>query len=114
MVDTLEQAVTPKGYRYSLDLTCVATTYGWTYKMKKKSEAETILMSFIESADRSINPLKIIRFLTSDHGGEFTSNRFRGFLSAKGIYQRTAPARTPNYNEQERHNRSLKEKQRAL
>jgi hypothetical protein len=113
-VDTTEQARTPAGYRFSLDMTCVGSTFGWTFKMKKKSEAPIVLRNFVESADRSIHSLGSIRFLTSDHGGEFLSSEFSNYLKSKGIFHKTGPARTPNYNEQERHNRTLGEKQRAL
>jgi hypothetical protein len=90
------------------------STFGWTFKAKHKSDAPTILKNFVESSDRSIHSLKAIRFLTSDHGGEFVSKDFSAFLRMKGIFQKTGPPRTPNYNEQERHNRTLAEKQRAL
>jgi hypothetical protein len=113
-VDTSDQVSTPAGYKHSLDLTCVASTYGWSMKMKAKSDAPALLKDFIENADRSVYVLKVVRFLTSDHGGEFTSNDFEEFLSSKGILHKTGPRRTPNYNEQERHNRTLNERQRAL
>jgi hypothetical protein len=62
----------------------------------------------------SVNDLRTIRFLTSDHGGEFTSTSFEIFLRDKGIIYQTGPANTPNYNPQERHNRTLNQKQRVL
>jgi hypothetical protein len=113
-VDSSEQVPTPKGFRYSLDITCVGTTYGWTYPMKRKSDSEQLLKSFIEQADRSIHDTKVIRFLTSDHGGEFTSSAFENFLKERGIIHQTGPPDTPNLNPQERHNRTLNQKQRAL
>ena len=82
--------------------------------MKYKSEAPTVLRNLIESSDRSVHSLKVVRFLTSDHGGKFTSNNFESYLQQKGIQHKTGPARTPNYNDQERHNQTLNNKQRAL
>jgi hypothetical protein len=82
--------------------------------MKRKSDAEAFIRSFIERSDRSIHDLKVIRFLTTDHGGEFTSSSFEEYLQAKGIIHQTGPPNTPNYNPQERHNRTLNQKQRAL
>ena len=67
--------------------------------MKFKSEAPTVLRNFIESCDRSVHSLKLIRFLTSDHGGEFTSNSFENYLREKGINHKTGPARTPNLSD---------------
>jgi hypothetical protein len=113
-VDVSDQSPTPRGFRYSLDISCVGTTFGWTFAMKRKSDSEAFLRSFIERSDRSIHELKTIRFLTSDHGGEFTSTSFENYLSEKGIVHQTGPANTPNYNPQERHNRTLNQKQRAL
>jgi hypothetical protein len=82
--------------------------------MKRKSDSESILRSFIEQSDRSVHEMKTIRFLTSDHGGEFTSSNFEQFLQDKGILHQTGPANTPNLNPQERHNQTLNQKQRAL
>jgi hypothetical protein len=113
-VDTSEQMPTPRGFRYSLDMTCVGTTYGWTFPMRNKSDSEGLLKSFIEKSDRSIHHFKTIRFITSDHGGEFTSSSLQNFLREKGIIHQTGPANTPNLNPQERHNRTLNQKQRAL
>jgi hypothetical protein len=82
-VDSSDQVATPRGFRYSLDLTCVGTSYGWTFAMKRKSDSEGILKSFINEADRSVHTTKVIRFLTSDHGGEFTSSSFETFLQER-------------------------------
>ena len=79
--------------------------------MKKKSDADQILRNFIESSDRSMHSIKTIRFLISDHGGEFTSTDFEEYLSDKGIMHKTGPRKTPNYNNQERHNRTLNDRQ---
>jgi hypothetical protein len=84
-VDVSDQVSTPKGFKYSLDLSCVGTTFGWTFAMRRKSDTEGILKSFIERSDRAIHDLKVIRFLTTDHGGEFTSSSFESFLTQKGI-----------------------------
>jgi hypothetical protein len=92
-VDCSDQVATPRGFKYSLDISCVGTTYGWTYPMRRKSDSEEILRSFINESDRSVHDMKVIRFLTSDHGGEFTSSNFENFLQERGIIHQTGPAK---------------------
>jgi hypothetical protein len=81
-----------------------------------KSEAEVVLIDFIESSDSlHITPCKVLFASNFRSWREPRLQQFRGISRGKRYsFTKQGRARTPNYNDQERQNRTLGEKQRAL
>ena len=62
------------GYRYFLTFTDDLSRYGYIYLMKHKSETFEKLKEFHSEVENHRN--KKIKFLRSDHGGEYLSYEF--------------------------------------
>ena len=62
------------GYRYFLTFTDDLSRYGYIYLMKHKSETFEKLKEFQSEVENQCN--KKIKFLRSDHGGEYLSYEF--------------------------------------
>ena len=55
-------------------------------------------MTLIASLNNTTQPPGRVETLTTDHGGESTSNNFQQWLKQHGIFHLTAPREEPNYN----------------
>uniref|UniRef100_A0A2N9I881 Integrase catalytic domain-containing protein n=1 Tax=Fagus sylvatica TaxID=28930 RepID=A0A2N9I881_FAGSY len=84
---------TVEGYRYFLTLVDDCTRTTWIYLMKLKSEARSLLQSFITMIKTQFNcQIKIVR---SDNGQEF---QMPIFFSSKGITHQHSCVETPQQN----------------
>ena len=88
----------PDGHVYSLNAICKATGKRWRSGGRFKSDAAQFLQHLIARLNNTIVPAGFVETLTSDHGGEVTSNEFQHWLRVQGIFHMTAPRREPNYN----------------
>ncbi len=81
--------------------------------LKQKSDAFQMLKWYVARVEKEIG--KILKYLRSDRGGEFTSNEFEIFCNDKGIKRQTSSPRTPPQNEiAKRRNRSVIDYARTL
>ena len=94
------------GYRYFLTFTYDLSKYGYIYLMKHKYET---FEKFKESQSEVENHHnKKIKFLRSDHGGEYLSYEFGLHIKQCGVVSQFTPPRTPqHYGVSERRNRTL-------
>ena len=94
------------GYRYLLTFTDDLRRYGYIYLMKHKSETFEKFKEFQSEVENHRN--KKIKFLRSDHGGEYLSYEFGLHLKQCGIVSQLTPSRTPQHNGVSEHrNRTL-------
>ena len=94
------------GYRYFLTLTDDLSRYVYIYLMKHNSETFEKFKEFHSEVENHRN--KKIKFLQSDHGGEYLSYEFGAHLRQCGIVSQLKPPRTPQCNGvSERRNRTL-------
>jgi hypothetical protein len=93
-------------YRYFLTSTDDLSRYRYVYLMKHKSETFEKFKEFRNKVENHRN--RKIKFLRSDHGGEYLSYDFLAHLKASGIVSQLTPPRTPQRNGvSEHHNRTL-------
>ena len=85
------------GYRYFMTVTDDLSRYGYIYLMKHKSEIFENFKEFQIEVENHRN--KKIKFLCSDHGGEYLSYEFGLYLKQCGTPQRNGVS--------ERRNRTL-------
>src|ERR1044072_1371206 len=77
-------------YKYVMTLLDDHTSYGWTYKLKNKSDAIHALCNWLAYVDTHFG--KKPKAFMSDFGGEFTSKEFVDELNKRGIeIRRSAP-----------------------
>src|SRR6266511_1865902 len=101
------------GYLYFLTFTDDLSRYGYIYLMKHKSERFEKFKEFQSEVENHRN--KKIKFLRSDRGGEFLSNKFGLHLKQCGIVSQLTPPGTPQHNGvSERRNRTLLDKVRSM
>src|SRR4051812_41877090 len=94
------------GYRYVLTFMDDLIRYGYIYFMKHKSETSEKFKEFQSEVDNQRN--KKIKFLRSDHGGEYLSYEFGEHFKECGILSELTPAGTPQRNGVSAlHNRTL-------
>ena len=93
------------GYRYFLTFTDDLRRYGYIYLIKHKSETFEKFKEFQSEVENHRN--KKIKFLRSDHRGEYLSYEFGLHLKQCGIVSQLTPPGTPQCNGvSERHNRT--------
>jgi len=115
-VDTWGPYKTPthNGFRYFITIVDDFSRATWTYLLSTKSNAFTILQSFIHMVERQFNSnIKIIR---TDYAFELGSGKLQyEFFISKGIVQQTTCVHTPQQNGiVERKHKHLLETSRAL
>ena len=101
------------GYHYFLTFIDDLRRYGYIYLMKHKSETFEKFKEFQSDVENHHN--KKIKFLRSDHGGEYLSYEFGLHLKQCGIVSQLTRSRTPQHNGvSERHNRTLLDMVRSM
>ena len=81
------------GYRYFLTFTDDLSRYGYIYLMKHKFETFEKFKEFQSEVENHCN--KKIKFLQSDHGGEYLSYEFGLHVKQCGIVSQLTPPGTP-------------------
>src|SRR5215216_2315896 len=81
------------GYRYFMTFTDDLSRYGYIYLIKHKSETFEKFKEFQSEVQN--HPNKKIKFLRSDHGGEYLSYEFGFHLKQCGIVSKLTPPGTP-------------------
>src|SRR3954447_18732207 len=101
------------GYRYVLTFTDDLSRYGYIYLMKHNSETFEKFKEFQSEVENQLN--KKIKFLRSDHGGEYLSYEFGMHLKKCGILSQLTPPGTPQRNGVSEHqNRTLLDMFRSM
>jgi len=101
------------GYRYFVTFTDDLSRYGYIYLMKHKSETFEKFKEFQSEVENHRN--RKIKFLRSDHGGEYLSYEFGSHMRECGIVSQLTPAGTPQRNGvSERRNRTLLDMVRSM
>ena len=101
------------GYHYFLTFTDDLSRYGYIYLMKHKSETFEKFKEFQSEVENHHN--KKIKFLQSDHGGEYLSYEFGTHMKQCGIVPQLTPAGTPQQNcVSEHRNRTLLDMVRSM
>jgi transposase InsO family protein len=101
------------GYFYFITFTDDLSRYGYIYLMKHKSKTFEKFKEFQNEVENHRN--KRIKFLWSDHGGEYLSHEFGQHLSDRGIISQLTPPRTPQRNGvSERRNQTLLDMVRSM
>jgi hypothetical protein len=80
-------------YRYFVTFTDELSRYGYIYLMKHKSEMFKKFKEFQSEVENHRN--RKIKFLRSDHGGEYLSYEFGTHMRECGIVSQLTPAGTP-------------------
>ena len=83
-------------YRYFLTFIDDLSRYGYIYLMEHKSETFEKFKEFQSEVENHRN--KKIKFLRSDHGGEYLSYEFGLHLKQCGIVSQLTPPGTPQHN----------------
>src|SRR6266496_1585355 len=100
-------------YRYFLTFTDDLSRYGYIYLMKHKSKTFEKFKEFQSEVENHRN--KKIKFLPSDHGGEYLSYKFGLHLKQCGIVSQLMPPGTPQGNGvSERRNHTLLDMVRSM
>ena len=71
---------TVDGFKYSFNAICKKTRKRWRASGKLKSESSVFLMHLIANLNNTTQPPGRVEALTTDHGGESTSNSFQQWL----------------------------------
>ncbi|KAJ9553556.1 hypothetical protein OSB04_017601 [Centaurea solstitialis] len=101
------------GYRYFITFTDDFSKFGYVYLMRHKSEAFEKFKEFQNEVQNQLD--RKIKFLRSDHGGEYLSQEFDRHLSECGIVSQLTPPHTPLMNGvSERRNRTLLDMVRSM
>ena len=87
---------TRSGYRYFLTFTDDLSRYGYIYLMEHKSEIFEKFKEFQSEVENHRNTK--IKFLRSDHRGEYLSYEFGLHLKQCGIVSQLTPPGTPQRN----------------
>ena len=100
-------------YHYFLIFTHDLSRYEYIYLMKHKSETFEKFKEFQSEVENHRN--KKIKFLQSDHGGEYLTYEFGLHLKQCGIVSQLTPPGTPqHYGVSERCNRTLLDMVRSM
>ena len=101
------------GYHYFLTFIDDLSRYGYIYLVKHKYETFEKFKEFQKEVENHCN--KKIKFLRSDHGGEYLSYEFGKHLEDCGIVSQLTPPGTPQHNGvSERRNRTLLDMVRSM
>src|SRR3954464_2916749 len=101
------------GYRYFVSFTDDLSRYGYMYLMKHKSETFENFKEFQNEVENHRN--RKIKFLWSDHGGEYLSYEFSAHMKECGIVSQLTSAGTPQCNGVSEHrNRTLLDMVRSM
>ncbi|KAJ9566522.1 hypothetical protein OSB04_002488 [Centaurea solstitialis] len=101
------------GYRYFITFTDDFSRYGYVYLMRHKSESFERFKEFQNEVQNQLD--KRIKFLRSDRGGEYLSDKFDNHLMECGIVSQLTPPYTPQMNGvSERRNRTLLDMVRTM
>ena len=101
------------GYRYFLTFTDDLSRYGYIYLMKHKFETFEKFKEFQSEVENHRN--KKIKFLWSDHGGEYLSYEFGLHLKQCGIVSQLTTPEAPQRNGvSERRNHTLLDMVRSM
>ncbi|KAJ9557371.1 hypothetical protein OSB04_011985 [Centaurea solstitialis] len=101
------------GYRYFITFTDDFSRYGYVYLMRHKSETFEKFKEYQNEVQNLLD--KRIKFLRSDHGGEYLSDEFDNHLMECGIVSQLTPPYTPQMNGvSERRNRTLLDMVRTM
>ncbi|KAJ9547029.1 hypothetical protein OSB04_019572 [Centaurea solstitialis] len=101
------------GYRYFIAFTDDFSRYGYVYLIRHKSEAFEKFKEFQNEVQNQLD--RMIKFLRSDHGGEYLSQGFDSHLREFGIISQLTPPYTPQMNGvSERRNRTLPDMVRSM
>ena len=84
------------GHIYAVCFVDDATRRCVTYPIKKKSEVIEKLEEFLLT--ECVATGKAVRFLRSDHGGEYDSEEMQLFCASRGIWQEFSPPHCPSAN----------------
>jgi hypothetical protein len=104
---------TPCGSTYLLTLRDVASGYSYSQLLKKKDEANSVLIEIITTLEKQTGcQVKILR---SDNGGEFANKVLGNFLTGKGIIaERLLPYHHYQNGVIERFNRTIADMGRTV
>ncbi|KAJ9541430.1 hypothetical protein OSB04_027936 [Centaurea solstitialis] len=101
------------GYRYFITFTDDSSRYGYVYLMRHKSESFERFREFQNEVQNQLG--RRIKFLRSDHRGEYLSDEFDNHLMECGIVSQLTPPYTPQMNGvSERRNRTLLDMVRTM
>uniref|UniRef100_A0AAV1VK26 Integrase catalytic domain-containing protein n=1 Tax=Peronospora matthiolae TaxID=2874970 RepID=A0AAV1VK26_9STRA len=101
------------GKRYFVTFIDDKSRYCVVYLLKSKSEVAAKFMEYAAMAETQTG--KRVKYLQSDNGGEYKSDKLARFCAERGIQQRFTPPYTPQLNGvAERMNRTLVECARCM
>ncbi|WVZ90252.1 hypothetical protein U9M48_036568 [Paspalum notatum var. saurae] len=101
------------GFYYFITFTDDFSRYEYIYLMRHKSESFERFKQYQNEVQNHSG--KTIKFLQSDHGGEYLSHEFNDHLSSCGIVPHLTPPGTPQWNGvSERRNRTLLDMVRSM
>jgi transposase InsO family protein len=84
------------GFQYFITFIDDFNRYGYIYLMRHKSESFKKFKEFQNEVQNELG--KTIKFLRSDHGGEYLSLDFSDHLTQYGIIPQLTPSGTPQSN----------------
>ena len=80
-------------------MVCYYSGDGYVFPLKNKSAAVPTFKALIQWIEIAESALSAVEGYVSDYGGEtIMSKNFQDFPGPKGIFWKTAPRATPNYN----------------
>jgi transposase InsO family protein len=101
------------GFQYFITFTDDFSRYGYIYLMSHKSESFEKFKEFRNEVQNQLG--KTIKYMRSDHGGEYLSLEFGDHLKKCGIVSQLTPPETPQWNGvSERRNRTLLDMVRSM
>jgi transposase InsO family protein len=101
------------GFQYFITFTDDFSRYEYIYLMRHKSESFEKFKEFQNEVQNQLG--KVIKYLRSDHGGEYLSIEFSDHLKQCRIIPQLTPPRTPQWNGMsERRNRTLLDMVRSM
>jgi hypothetical protein len=101
------------GFQYFITFTDDLIRYGYIYLMRNKAESFEKFKEFQNEVQNHTG--KTIKFLQSDHGGEYLSHVFSNHLKNCGIVPQLTPPETPQWNGvSERRNQTLLDMVRSM
>ena len=101
------------GFQYFITFTEDLSRYSYIYLMRNKAESFEKFKEFQNEVQNHIG--KTIKFLRSDHGGEYLSHEFSDHLQNCGIVPQLTPPKMPQWNDvSEQRNRTLLDMVRSM
>ena len=84
--------ISPSGWKYCLEEVCFYSGYGYSFPLRKKSDAIQRLKDLIQRLHNAECYPSRIQVYVSDHGGEtIMSTDFQNFLQDHGIFWQSGP-----------------------